>query len=917
MLQIFKKLDNYTFLLSKYRWDEEDEFTSTCINLEKIDETSYKGDVRIIWPEALSKYLKLVFPELHAADRSGYLAAVNLQLQGMYKAVKSDFNKEFLSKIDYDRPLFKHQKNAIQLLVQHRCNLLSFDMGLGKAMKFDAKILTPNGWTTIDKLSVGDLIYGSNGSTTVVTGVFPQGGKNIFRVEFTDGSTAECCDEHLWSVQSANHKKRGEGFRTLSLKEIMSDLSYANGNLKHYIPMVNTVFFDEKPVPINPYILGVLLGDGSFRNKHISLSTPDEEIVKYFEFFLPNDLRIVKRQGDGVEYGIVGDGLSNSYIQEIKKLGLMEKYSNEKFVPDIYKYNHSYVRLQILRGLLDTDGYISKSDGTIQYYSTSEQMTNDVIELVQSFGGIARKKQKRGSYKKNGVKINCQICYTITINLPKEIIPFKLTRRLELMKEVKKYNPTRGIKKIIPIGHHEAICISVDAPDKLFVTGDYVLTHNTITSATISKIMDYQRTVIIAPSGVKWNWFHDMCDEWGFDPINWTILDARKSRCQYAFMEKFVVVNFENIEKHGEYLASKKVDHFIIDEVHLCKNSTTQRFKAVKALLDKFPNARITLLTGTPITNRLDDMVAYYKLLDHPLGKNKSYFSDRYLRRSNGKTGKIIGAQNVKELRVRHWNMMIRKKAEECLDLPPLIINKCYLDEDKMSKEYHELLKEMYQHRAEQMQEGKSIRQMEGEVSGNIHSLNRILATCKVADVIELIDKLWLEGRKAVVFSGYTAPLDMLKEHYAEKSVKIDGSVDSYNRSLMVERFTKEKNCHVFLGNVQAAGVGINLVNSCDVIMMNFPFTPDRIEQPYKRTHRIGQKQTVNVYMMFVKNSIDQNIYSIVVDKSKDINDLLDKNRKGTINYESGVMNLVFNQVISQYAEDHGLPKLKTEFQEV
>src|SRR5690606_2444220 len=153
------------------------------------------------------------------------------------------------------------------------------------------------------------------------------------------------------------------------------------------------------------------------------------------------------------------------------------------------------------------------------------------------------------------------------------------------------------------------------------------------------------------------------------------------------------------------------------------------------------------------------------------LGKNKSYFDRRYLQKSNGYKGKVVGANNIPELRVRHGNFVIRKTAEECLDLPPLIINKYYMDETEMSKEYVETLKKMYQNRMalEEAQENKSIKQLEGEISSDVHSLNRILATSKVTKVIELIDKLWEEGRKVIVFSGYSAPLELLEAHYGEK----------------------------------------------------------------------------------------------------------------------------------------------------
>ena len=102
------------------------------------------------------------------------------------------------------------------------------------------------------------------------------------------------------------------------------------------------------------------------------------------------------------------------------------KKSHTKFIPENYKFNTKKIRLEILQGLLDTDGYCSK-DGTIQFYSTSEQLSNDVKELIQSFGGVARQSSKIGKYKKpDGTIVECKLCYILTINLPESIIPFKL-----------------------------------------------------------------------------------------------------------------------------------------------------------------------------------------------------------------------------------------------------------------------------------------------------------------------------------------------------------------------------------------------------------------------------------------------------------------------------------------------------------
>ena len=439
----------------------------------------------------------------------------------------------------------------------------------------------------------------------------------------------------------------------------------------------------------------------------------------------------------------------------------------------------------------------------------------------------------------------------------------------------------------------------------------------TITSATISKIMRIKRTIIIAPAGVKWNWFHDMTDDWGFNPIYWTILDSKKNKCIKAFLERFVVINYEMIDKHWDHLIKSEVGHIIIDECHLIKNHKTGRYKSVEKLVRHFSKARVTLLSGTPITNRVNDLFAYFKLAKHPLGKNNTYFLNRYTAKITGFKGdKIVGAKNIEELSMRQSNFMIRKKTEECIDLPDLIVNKYYIDESEITDEYKRTLADMYQNRMKAAEGSDDIQQLEN-LTENVHSLNRILATSKARKIIELIDNIRSQGRKVIVFATYKAALAALEEHYGFGCVKITGDVNAHKRSTLINRFLKDPECQVFLGNVKAAGVGINLVNASDVIFMNFPFTPDDIEQPQKRAHRIGQKRAVNVYYTIVKNSIDEHIYSLIVDKSTDINNVLDKGKKGVVHY-GAVENRVFNKLINQYAKDHGLETIdETKFTEV
>lgn len=410
----------------------------------------------------------------------------------------------------------------------------------------------------------------------------------------------------------------------------------------------------------------------------------------------------------------------------------------------------------------------------------------------------------------------------------------------------------------------------------------------TITSATLSKITGAKRTIIICPTLVKWNWFSDMTKEWGFNPMFWTILDRNKSKEIHAFEERFVVLNFEQVAKRMDHLLKDEVSHVIIDECHAYKNHTSARTKELLKFLQSVPTARVTLLSGTPITNRVNDLFSYLKISKHPLGLNKNKFEEQYTIKVGSRGGKIIGAKNIEELKGRISNFMIRLKSEDCLDLPDLNIQNLYLEVDELEKEYKEqleILKEK-KNRYDTL-EGTEKQKMNHEISNNIHTLNRIVATGKVNKVKEFIDSLIEEGEKVIVFSTYKDPINELEKLFKNTCVKIDGTVQPHARHELIEKFINDNNCMVYLANMTAGGIGVNLVNSRTVINMNFPFTPDKLEQALKRAHRSGQKRSVNVYNTIAKGTIDEHIFELMSNKAEDINDVVDGKSNHTIKYAS------------------------------
>ena len=429
----------------------------------------------------------------------------------------------------------------------------------------------------------------------------------------------------------------------------------------------------------------------------------------------------------------------------------------------------------------------------------------------------------------------------------------------------------------------------------------------TLTSGTISKSLDYGRTVIISPSIAKYNWYDDLACEWEFGEFYFTVIDRDYKKQITAMSERFCITNFHMVNKFFKHLSGEPVDCFIVDEVHFLKNPKTDLHRNVKRLFKQHPNARKILMTGTPIANRVNDLYGYLSLIDHPLAmKGWKYFNSRYIARENNtKTGKIVGVRNVSELRSRISNIMIRRTADDELDLPPLLLKRYYMDpifedayndsiEDLRSINSKQKLLDAKIKKAEQLENYELVKDLKAELretnfkgNSSIHAINNITAQSKVKPVIELSKLIIEEGRKVVIFSPYLSPLKKIKDQVGNAAVVIDGSVPAHERSLREKEFKSNDNVKFFLAQVIAGGTAINLVNASDLIFIGFPFTVEHLLQPIKRIHRIGQQKNCRIYLTVGRDTVDEHIYDLVAGKIQDATEVLDNDSNNNIDYSS------------------------------
>lgn len=400
----------------------------------------------------------------------------------VYKNKKNKQGQEELIKVrelafpdfyDYDYYYFQAIESA-QDQGKHLC--VAKARRKGYEQPYSEPVLTPAGYVPMGSLKVGDLVMNPNGSPVRIGDIVEQGTTEIYEVEFQDGRKVRCGANHLWATC-----RNGKKFYIMRTVDYMKrKLKQGSPGKEHYpykIPELNPLNFDERPVTVDPYVLGVLLGDGYICGDQVRFSTADEFIVEELQRRLPEYIIEHKEQYNYVIKSKV-QGI-NELNRQLKDLKVKVKSYN-KFIPENYKFTSIENRFELIRGLMDTDG--SVTNGACGFVSTSEQLIDDVVFILRSLG-IRCKKSKEIPGRNNvdfnnGNYSDTRPHWELTVTTEEDI--FKLPRKLEKIRKDRKYNYKGiGIKSIRKTGEFEKQrCLCIDNENHLYITKDFIPTHN-------------------------------------------------------------------------------------------------------------------------------------------------------------------------------------------------------------------------------------------------------------------------------------------------------------------------------------------------------------------------------------------------------------------------------------------------------
>ena len=393
--------------------------------------------------------------------------------------------------MDKIKPKNAEQAFALDTLLDETTTVkvITGPFGSGKAQPNSTIIPTPNGYKQLGDIVPGDYVFDLHGHPTRVVNVYPQGKMDCYEVRFSDGRIAKCNDQHLWSVYTS----RGN-LKTITLREMIdSGLRQQSGEIKYVLPACSPVEYSKRSFSVDPYVIGVFLGDGCCTEKGLTLSSPDEDIVQRVASLIgavgyhkinPNNYSWVFVAPD--EWNQAHKENRN-YLKNFQTIDILPpeliKHSGEKRIPKEYLFGSIEQRFALLQGLLDTDGYIDAkaNKGRVSFTTTSPGLKDDVCQLVWSLGMRASvNRDNRADKYRSGV------CYHIAISAIREQKKYlfwtkKKRERAEKLVPPQHFHQNRiSVVEVTKLAHQEEMtCIYVDNPEHIYLTEQYVPTHNT------------------------------------------------------------------------------------------------------------------------------------------------------------------------------------------------------------------------------------------------------------------------------------------------------------------------------------------------------------------------------------------------------------------------------------------------------
>ena len=415
---------------------------------------------------------------------------------------------------DPQRPLRFYQEQArdkgLESLNKWGGAMLELDCGAGKCLGYDTPVMMANGSIKrVQDIAVGEQLMGDDSTPRTVLSL-ARGREALYRVIPIKGDPYVVNESHILSLKySTNHGRDKKGdVVDISVRTFL-DLppTYHGGRLLGYRVGAR---FPARDVPVDPYMLGYWLGDGS--SACAAITTIEKQVIDYFATETARIGLVLKRSGEDITYRITqenrtGGAGTNSFLNALRDLQVL----NNKHVPQLYRVNCEQVQLEVLAGLIDSDGHLTNN--TYDIIFKSEQLLDDTIFIARSLGFAAYKTQKTCTNSARG-PVTGTYYRTCIHGKGLEKIPVKVPRKQAAPRlQVKDALCTRI--RLNPLGEGDYYGFTIDG-NRRFLLGDFTVTHNTAIALSIAAILKLKTLVICNRSFLMNQWKSDICgiSEW-------------------------------------------------------------------------------------------------------------------------------------------------------------------------------------------------------------------------------------------------------------------------------------------------------------------------------------------------------------------------------------------------------------------
>lgn len=378
--------------------------------------------------------------------------------------------------------------------LDNRNFLLIGPAGCGKAQPLYSKVLTPSGFVNMGDIRIGSEVFTSNGNTGVVSGVYPQGKRPIYEITLQDKTRIRVSDEHLNVVYRYNEDKKCRENYCLTTLDLINLFESSRFKLGVDIPEID---WNRRNVPIDPYLLGILIADGSLHD-NFQLSNPEKDICEKVNSLLNEIGYYLKDSSLDHDICLMDFDSHRKDLNRKGRFGYLKKALNDydllvpsklKYIPDDYLYNSKDVRIRLLQGLFDGDGYINE-DGSVEYTTSSERLSEDFAFLVRSLGIRDTISVNQSSYKdSDGRRIMCGPAYTHHLKVTNGLKFYSSVKHSSRYKD-RQHQPMRNIVSIEYVGLEECQCIMIDHPDHTYISDGFIPTHNTTSARIIANVLN-------------------------------------------------------------------------------------------------------------------------------------------------------------------------------------------------------------------------------------------------------------------------------------------------------------------------------------------------------------------------------------------------------------------------------------------